>query len=178
MSSHSLYPGLVCFLNNNFKEHCPGTNLQLTRYLVSIILKMILLIIHFVKLLKFKNSTYFLHSDREHLLLCWGFNTRWWTRTSATGQNEYGWKAMLKSITGTAGTPWSCQEMEWSRCCFGEPLTWRPGPISMSLLVLTHGWVVWSPVTSALLEKVLITITGHQGAARLHWHSIQCKTHT
>lgn len=83
---------------------------------------------------------------------------------------------MLKSITGTAGTPWSCQEVEWSLCCFGELLTWRPGPSSKSLLGLTHSRVVWSPVTSAFLEKVLITITeqGYTGMRSSVKHAHKC----
>lgn len=109
---------------------------------------------------------YFLHSAREYLLWCWGFNTGWWTRTSASDQNECGWRAVLKSVTGTAGTPWSCQEVGWSQCYFGELLTWRPGPITMSVWGLMHSRAVWSPVSSALLEKVSVTITG-QGYASM-----------
>lgn len=82
----------------------------------------------------------------------------------------------IKPITDTAGTPWSYQKMEWSQCCFEELLTWRPDPISMSLLGQIHGPVVWSQMLSTFREG-LDHIPEHERAAGLCQHKIWWRTH-
>lgn len=175
MPSHLLYLGLVCLRDCDISEKWPEANSSMTGYLVFMISEMVLISIPFCGITLIQKFHLF-PAFRQHLLWCWGFNTAMVNKDFSFWL-KWMWPCCVKSITGTAGTPWSCQQMEWSQCCFEELLTWRPGPISMSLWGHIHGRVVWSLVTPALLEKVLITITGHERAARLCQHKIECKTH-